>query len=349
MQHTNLTLLEDLNTISSDLSLPWQELYNKTILVTGATGLLGSLFIQAIITHCKKHNQHIDIIACIRNENKFNQIFNDYKSFTGLSTFNINTSNTKLLPKTDFVLHTASITDSSTFISKPLETINTILMLTQKVIEHSKKYQSKVLFLSSMEIYGSTTTEYINETDLGYIEILKERSSYPQAKRMAETMCYCASKEYNSHIVIARPTLTFGAGITLNDNRVFAQFLKSIINKTDIIMHTEGLSCRDFLYTTDAIAAIIILLTKGSSGEAYNISNETSYMSIKDLAILCTTLTSDSIKIKIDLEQNKKYPPTVKIKLNTTKLQKLGWKPKISIKEALQRTKNYLENFKELI
>ena len=130
------------------------------------------------------------------------------------------------------------------------------------------KYLEGMVYLSSLEVYGKTEKEQIKEEDLGYIDILTPRSSYSEGKRMSETMCISYAQEYNVPVKIARLAQTFGAGVSKDDNRVFAQFAKSVINNENIILHTKGETKRNYCYTTDAVRGIFTILTKGGKNQA---------------------------------------------------------------------------------
>ncbi len=308
----------------------------KTILVTGATGLIGKICVKSLMRYAR-------VIALVRNKEKASQIFGENKNLT-LLVQDIN-SPIYTNEKTDFIIHCASFTSSQDFVQKPVETIYTALNGTRNVLEFAKKNKIvSMIYLSSLEVYGVTNKEDVFENDYGYIENLTPRSSYSEGKRMAETMCASYFSEYNVPVKIARLAQTFGKGVSKNDNRVFAQFAKSVINKENIILHTKGETKRNYCYTTDAVRAIFTILTKGENAQAYNVANKNTYISIADMAKM---LENDYTKVvyKVD-DVDRGYNPTVKINLKTDKLEALGWDAKINLEEMFART---IESLKEVM
>lgn len=302
----------------------------KTILVTGATGLIGKLCVKSLLNS----GYNTQVIALVRDEEKAKNILGESKRLTYLvQDINQRINTTR---RVDYIIHAASTTSSKDFVEKPVETIYTAINGSRNVLEFAKnKRLEGMVYLSSLEIYGVNEKENIKERDYGYIDILNPRSSYSESKKMVETMCISYGTEYGVPVKIARLAQTFGAGVSISDNRVFAQFAKAIINKENIILHTKGETKRNYCYTTDAVRGIFTILTKGENNNAYNVANENSYCSISEMAHLLENEYT-KVEYKID-EVNRGYNPTVKIALNTEKLNALGWEAKVDLKEMFDR------------
>lgn len=310
---------------------------NKTVMITGATGLIGKLCVKSLLS--SKYNTKV--IALVRNKQKALDIFGE----NARMEFVIQDINSKIdySKKVDYIIHCASSTSSKDFIQKPVETIESIVNGTKNVLEFSKKNKvESVVFLSSLEVYGQTDIENVSENDFGYIDILNPRSSYSEGKRIAETLCASYWNEFKVPVKIARLSQTFGAGISKEDNRVFAQFAKAVINKENIILHTKGETKRNYCYTTDAIRAIFTILTKGQNNQAYNVANKNTYVSIYELAKM---FENDCTKVEIREDNlNRGYNPTVKIALNTQKLENLGWNAEVDLPEMIERLIKSISN-----
>ncbi len=302
----------------------------KTILVTGATGLIGKLCVKSLLNS----GYNTQVIALVRDEEKAKNIFGESKRLTYLvQDINQRINTTR---RVDYIIHAASTTSSKDFVEKPVETIYTAINGSRNILEFAKnKRLEGMVYLSSLEIYGVNEKENIKERDYGYIDILNPRSSYSESKKMVETMCISYGTEYGVPVKIARLAQTFGAGVSISDNRVFAQFAKAIINKENIVLHTKGETKRNYCYTTDAVRGIFTILTKGENNNAYNVANENSYCSISEMAHLLENEYT-KVEYKID-EVNRGYNPTVKIALNTEKLNALGWEAKVNLKEMFDR------------
>ena len=207
---------------------------------------------------------------------------------------------------------------------------------TKNILEFAKnKNCLGFVYLSSLEVYGITDKEEISENDYGYINFLEPRASYSEGKRLCENLCISYGSEYAIPVKIARLTQTFGAGVTKEDNRVFAQFAKSVIEKRNIILHTKGNTKRSYCYTTDAVCAIFTILTKGENNNAYNVANKNTYISIYDMA---KSLENENTKVIFEIDnKNRGYNPEIKINLNTKKLETLGWSAKTPLNEMFKK------------
>lgn len=319
---------EDIKNIINDFDMSVFD--GKTILVTGATGLIGKLCVKSLLNS----GYNTQVIALVRDEEKAKNIFGESKRLTYLvQDINQRINTTR---RVDYIIHAASTTSSKDFVEKPVETIYTAINGSRNILEFAKnKRLEGMVYLSSLEIYGVNEKENIKERDYGYIDILNPRSSYSESKKMVETMCISYGTEYGVPVKIARLAQTFGAGVSISDNRVFAQFAKAIINKENIVLHTKGETKRNYCYTTDAVRGIFTILTKGENNNAYNVANENSYCSISEMAHLLENEYT-KVEYKID-EVNRGYNPTVKIALNTEKLNALGWEAKVNLKEMFDR------------
>ena len=326
---------EDIKNIVEDFDMTVFD--GKTVLVTGATGLIGKLCVKSLLAS----GLNIQVIALVRNKEKALNIFGENKKLSLL----VQDINQKIQTerKVDYIIHTASTTSSQDFVEKPVETIYTALNGTRNVLEFAKnKKIIGMVYLSSLEVYGVPQKENTKENDYGFIDILNPRSSYSESKKMVETLCISYGSEYGVPVKIARLSQTFGAGVSKGDNRVFAQFAKAVINEENIVLHTKGETKRNYCYTTDAIRGIFTILTKGEKNNAYNVANKNTYISIADMA---KSLENDKTKVVFEIDNiNRGYNPTVKICLNTEKLESLGWQAKVNLDEMFNRLINSLKN-----
>ncbi len=329
-------LQEDLKYISN-YDLPYEQMKGKSVLVTGATGLIGVSIVRALLTI-----GNIRVIALVRNLEKAQTIYGNLVSPNLKIYISDITDEIKMEEPVNYIFHCASITTSKTMIEKPVETILTSVDGTNNILNFAREKKCEsVVYVSSMEVYGSfDTSKEIREEELGYINPLKVRSNYPESKRMCENMCVAYYSEFEVPVKIARLAQTFGAGILQGENRVFAQFAKSVINSEDIIMHTKGLSEGNYCYTRDCMTGLLTILLKGENGEAYNISNPECHTSIADMAkMVAEKIAGNRIKVIYDIPETDTfgYAADTKMKLNSDKLQKLGWSPSIGLEEAYRR------------
>ena len=320
---------------------------NQTILVTGATGLLGSEIVLALLCANRLKNLNIKVVALLRNIQKAQKVFSNVidNPFLEIVEQDINDS-IQYRGNVDYIVHAANITASKDIVSQPVETAQTTVNGTLNILEfaHEKKVKS-FLYLSSIEIYGQTDENNadIKENHYGILDPLKMRNVYPLSKKLAENICisYCA--EYGINTKIARLTQTFGAGISDDESRVFAQFAKSVVEKRDIVLHTDGLSYKNYCYLTDAVSAMLTILLKGENSQAYNVAEYTSAISVKDMAEMLAR--KYKLKVKFDFSANDRgYNDKVVLKLNTEKLERLGWRAKIRLEQMYERLIDSLED-----
>ena len=313
---------------------------SSSVLVTGATGLLGSLLVKALSNYAGT------VYACCRSKEKFDSVFDGYKTDNIVPIFSdiIDLDISKY--SIDYIIHTASTTDSKTFVERPVDTINIAVEGTKNLLSQCVGKNIKgFIYLSSLEVYGSFPgyegIKNVPETDYGYIELASGRSSYSESKRLVETLCKAYQNQYGVPVKIARLCQTFGAGVRYDDNRVFAQFARSVIEGNDIVLKTKGETIRNYCYTTDAIAGILTVLARGKAGEPYNIANKNTTISIADMAnLFCKLYPESKSKVVFDIAEDTDklgYNPIVKLQLDSSKLEKLGWNAEINLEEMIHR------------
>lgn len=318
-----------------------ENIRGKKCIVTGATGLIGSTIVRCLLALNEKKSANIQIVGLVRDTDKASALFPG-KDIKWLC-FDLSESFDLKEPGVDYIFHCACPTSSRFYIENPVELIKTSVQGSISMLEYAKINKVKgLVYLSSCEVYGSVDTdEVFDECYSGYVNPTDVRSGYPMAKRLVECLCHSYSKEYGVPVTIARLTQTFGAGVSLSDNRVFAQFSKSAIANENIVMHTKGESAKPYCYTIDAVNAFFYLLLKGVSGEAYNIANFSTYISICDLAKYIANNFSTSSSVIFEEKEGMGYAPITKLHMSTDKIETLGWKPWYSMEMMFTNLINY--------
>lgn len=352
----NEVLLKDLCYIDNNFEYK-DDLKGKTFFVTGATGLVGSLFVKALAMMNERNHMNMRIIALVRNTKKAEDIFSDFMSEEcGLNILAGDVTDDGIVDKVgcelpdvdiNYIIHGACITTSKIMVEQPVDTIRTSIYGTENMLELARKYNAdKMIYLSSMEMYGTVDSASVTEDKLGYVNLANVRSCYPESKRMCECMCTSYAKQYGVNVCSARLAQTFGPGIFPTENRIFAQFAKSVIRKENIVLHTRGLSEGNYCYTTDVILALLLLMIKGQKGESYNVVNEACHTTIADMAkMVCHNIADDDIEVEFDLPEDIAtygYAPDVKLKLCGDKLKELGFTATVGLEEAYRRLIAYM-------
>lgn len=336
----NPILTEDIQTTITSTTTILNQFKNSTILITGITGLVTRILTLTLLAANEQLGLNLKIVGVARNQDKVKA---QYASLLERDDFEIVIQDIRetiaYQRPVDFIFHGAAVTDSKSLRDFPLEAFDTQVKGTENILEFATKANATVVYLSSMEIYGQPFVEgKATEKDLGYVDPLITRSGYPEAKRACEFLCHAYMVERNLNVVSARLAQTFGPGVSNTDNRVFAQFIRSAIAKQDIVLHTDGSSMGNYCYLPDVIKALLLLAVEGKSGEAYNIVNESTNVSIKQMATLVANKFGNG-NVVIDIpDEDMGYAPKVNLHLSGAKLRGLGWHSDFDLEHMFART-----------
>ena len=316
-----------------------------TVLVTGATGMIGSCIVDTILCSDKELGNKIKVAVVGKNKDKLKQRF-DYANPNMI--FYIFQDIMQPLTSSfffDYIIHMASKADPISYALYPVETLLTNLYGTNNVLEYCRNNKTRVLFTSTFEAYGRIPGRYeYKEEDSGEIDLNSIRSCYPESKRCAEILMKCYHQEYNVDCVIARLSSIYGPTMAENDSKAHAQFIRNALARKNIVLKSEGLQKRTYCYLMDAVSGLLTVLFKGKGGEAYNISNEKSVTSIADLAKTVADLSH--VKVVFDQPSNIErsgFSRSHDCVLANEKLRNLGWTGKYSLKEGLRSTLEILQ------
>lgn len=330
----NKVLAEDI--LSFNISEEMRDsIRSKNIIVTGATGLIGS----SIVKYLLALGIDIHITALVRNLKKANDTYGNSISKIRVIESDICKYFDQTDDKQNYVIHCASPTNGDYMNNHPVETFDVATSTTKSIMKYACRSKcDAIVFLSSIEYYGfNDNDKLITEEFIGYIDVSKPRSSYPLGKRAAEFICKAYAIQYNVPVKIARLTQCFGAGVNLNDNRVFMQFAKSILKNKNIQLHTSGNSSKPYCYVSDCVKAILYILLYGDNGESYNVSTPNTYISIRELAQKLIEWFNPELELEYKILENNNYAPQSKLNIDSSKLMKLGWTPEYNLYEMFDR------------
>lgn len=319
-----------------------KKISNCSVLVTGGTGFIGSYIIRTLSKLNKKYKSNIEIFGMVRNQKKVQSLGFDNDVKWLYATLD---KSLQFEQKFDYIIHTASPTDSSYFVDKPVEVINDTINGMNNIMTLAIKSNVKsMVFLSSLEVYGICNEDKVlAETDFYSIDPTNIRNSYSEGKKILECLCCSYASEYKVPVKIIRLGQCFGPGISRNDRRVFSQFANAIVDRKDIVLSSKGETKRSYCSICDSIIGIFSVLLNGINGEAYNLASDNSYISIYELAELFIKGSSSNIIIEEKTEN--KYLPTIKFCLDTYKIKAVGFR---SIDNVTYMVKSLLDYFKEL-
>ncbi len=331
----------EIETICESSGVDWQALDGRTILVTGATGLIGSSLVTALLYFAEKKGIRPRVAAFVRNRAKAEKMFGSPADGGPVIVTGDIRDPLRVEGDVDYIVHCASETASRAFIDTPVDTIEIACAGAKNVLELAVEKQVRsAVYLSTMEVYGAPQTDERIREDHGTDLITTDvRSSYPESKRLCESLCAAYCRQYGVPVKILRLTQTFGPGVRYDDRRVFAEFARCAMEERDIVLHTSGATKRMYLYTLDAVTAILAALLKGENGRAYNAANEATYCSILEMAETALSGRPSGARVLVKQEDNAAaygYAPILHMNLDTSGLRALGWKPERDLREMFE-------------
>lgn len=323
--------------------LPWEKLSRTNILVTGATGLIGGCLVETLMMN---PNRDYQVYASGRNEERAKQRFIEFADDAGFHFV----KHDVMRPLQsdihfDYIIHAASNASPNFFASSPVEVIKSNIDGVAHLMDYGMSHGMKrFLYVSSGEVYGEGDGRVFTEDYSGYVDCAKPRSCYPSSKRAAETLCVSYAAEYGADVVIARPCHTYGPHFTEQDNRVYAQFIRNVLRGEDIVMKSTGEQFRSWCYVVDCISALLHILLKGECGEAYNIADAESNISIRELAEIIASIGGKKVVIDIpDADEKRGFNPVSRSVFSTSKLEFIGWNVRNTLREGLYHTINEIK------
>ena len=307
-----------------------QALSGKEVLITGISGLIGSAVADLLIQYNETHTETITIIAAGRDRSRLEQRFGKYsaRDYFRFMPYDASAPDYAGLYEADYIIHCASNAFPAAIIKEPVETMRSnfegLLVLLQSL---KKRKDARLLFVSSSEVYGKKASmDPFREDEFGYIDLLNPRNSYSVGKRAAETLCASYSSEYGVDTVIVRPGHIYGPTASRKDNRISSAFAYDAAEGKNLIMKSDGRQIRSYCYCLDCASAILTVLLRGKSLNAYNISHAQSIISIKRMAeILAAAGNVELLQEKANKEELKSFNPMDNSSLNSEKLEALGW------------------------
>jgi len=344
----NEKYFNDIKKYYSNIDLAF--LKNKSILITGATGLIGSYMIDLIMLYNKENNSNIKIYALSRTEQKLNERFVEYINDENFVPVIGNVCDKLELKNIDYIIHGASNTHPVAYSTEPINTITTNFIGLNNLLELAVENNSKrVLFLSSVEIYGENNQDKdsFDEKDFGFIDCNTLRAGYPESKRLGEALCQAYIQEKSLDIVIPRISRVYGPTMLKSDSKALSQFIKNVLEGNDIVLKSDGTQYFSYSYVGDIVLALLLLLEKGVCGEAYNISDKESDIHLKDLAKLIAEYGGKKVVFDLPNEIEKKgFSKATRAIINSDKLRDLGYKALTPIKEGIPTTIDILKEMK---
>lgn len=343
MLYCNEIVQKDMDEIIDKQYIAFEKLKGKTVLVTGACGMLAYYFTCVLMHLNFKKNYEIKVLALVRNQEKATKKFEKF----------IDPKNFKLLIQDvceeivvdepiHYIVHAAGAASPYFIKNNPVGIIRANIIGTENVLKLARKNPiENILYTSTREVYGKVEgVEWISEENMGSVDPLDARSCYPESKRMAEQIFKSYQVTYNIPFNVVRIAHSYGPGMIIgNDGRVMADFMTNVVNGEDIILKSAGDAVRAFCYITDAVAGMFSVLLNGERGQAYNIANENEPYMIRDIAQMLIDISGKNINLVYEKRSDQSvYCNYARVGLDTSKIMALGWTPEVKLKDGLKRT-----------
>lgn len=342
--------MDDIYYVTS-LALPWEKLSNRSIMLSGATGLIGSFLVDVILEKNNSDHLNCTVYALGRNKEKAMARFAKHQNNPNLVFIPYDVKRPLVIDSIgviDYILHLASNTHPLLYATDPIGTITTNIIGLQNMLEFSVGHKvTRFVFSSSNEIYGENRgdVEMFDEDYCGYIDCNTLRAGYPESKRCGEALCQAYKVQKNLDVIIARVTRSYGPTMHMSDTKAVSQFIKKGIADEDIVLKSAGTQYYSYTYMADAVSGLLWAMLAGVNGEAYNIADVHGDIMLKDLATIIAEINGKKVVFEIpDKVEAAGYSKATKARLNGRKLENLGWKPRYDTKSGIERTIRILKS-----
>lgn len=319
-------------------------LHGKSFFITGATGLIGVLMIDALM-EANKNGADITVYAIGRSKKKAQERLGEYYA-EGHFNF-IEQDVRQPLPedlKVDYIIPLASNTHPLAYSQYPIETIEINVKGAEYALQKAIKCNAAVLYPSTVEVYGNARGEDVFTEDYtGQLNLSTARACYTESKRVSEALCQSYIAERDAKVKIVRLSRIFGPTMLMSDTKASSQFILKALNGEDIVLKSKGEQFFSYTYVADAVGAMLYVLIHGEYGVAYNISNEMCNVHLKDFAQACAEWAGKDVVFDLPSETEQKgFSIAMQAILDNTKIKTIGYVPQYSMNDAINRTLDIL-------
>ena len=298
-------------------------------LITGGCGFIGSHFVRLILNKYKDSEViNLDKLTYAGNLGNLRDIENNsrYKFVKG--DICDNKLVLDLVKDVDIVVNFAAESHVDRSIIEPESFVKTDVLGTQNLLEACRKFNVRFLQISTDECYGSIQNGKFKESDN-----LNPSSPYSASKASADLLVLSYHITYGLNVMITRTTNNFGPN--QYPEKLIPLFVTNLLEGKKVPVYGNGLNVRDWIYVVDNCEAIDFVINNGKSGEIYNIGSGNGKNNLEITKFVLKELGKDENSIeyvKDRLGHDKRYA------LDSTKINKLGWKPRFQFEQALKET-----------
>lgn len=336
----NPLYVEDINNILKTEGI--DTLRGKSFLITGATGMVGVMLIDALMSLCD-----VKVFAVGRNAEKAKYRLGEHfdnPNFIFIEHDVCEPFSDDI--KVDYIIPMASNTHPLAYSKYPIETILINIKGAEHALDLAYKTGATLIYTSTNEVYGNAISDEIfNEDYNGRLNLSNARSCYNESKRTCEALCQSYLAEKGVYVKIARLCRIFGPTMLETDTKASSQFIKNAVAEEDIVLKSEGNQYFSYTYVADAVSGLLTVLLKGELGVPYNVSSEKTNVHLKDFAQLCAEYNGKNVIFDIPSESERKgYSIAMKAILDNCRIKAIGFNPIYTMKDAVYRTIDILKD-----
>jgi len=306
------------------------------ILVTGGAGFIGSNLCERLVTDGHE-------VVCVDNLFTGSKANVEHLIRNPNFTFHEHDVQEPIDGRFDRIYNLACPASPPHYQYDPVETVRTNVLGMINSLELAKRTGARILQASTSEIYGDPLVHPQTEDYWGNVNPISKRACYDEGKRCAETLCFDYHREHKIDIRVIRIFNTYGPRMAQNDGRVVSNFILQALRGEPITVYGDGSFTRSFQYVDDLVEGMVRMMEVEEFTGPVNIGNPGEF-TIKELADLVIELTGSSSEITY-LDPVSDDPKQRQPDISLAK-EKLGWEPKVPLREGLKKT---IEYFKSVI
>ncbi len=317
-----------------------ERLQGSTLLLTGGTGLLGTLLVDALMKY-NTRGAGIHLVVVGRSEEKARTRIGDYfgSPFFHFLSHDVAAPFPSSL-HADYVVPLASSTHPLAYSQQPIATMTVNIFGALHALALAARCGATMVYPSSVEVYGDARQqEAFTEEMTGQLSLANSRACYTEAKRAGEALCQSYKSEKGVQVAIGRLCRVFGPTVLADDSKASSQFIHSALRGEDIVLKSAGQQLFSYIYAPDAVSALLFIMLHGESGTAYNIAAEGCNVRLRDFAAACATAVGRQVVSSTPSRAEQQgYSLAQQAVLDDHRLRTLGWQAHYTFPAAIRRT-----------